>query len=444
MKRILFFLTMSLSVFFGKAQKIEDIKTQLILGKIKEAKVEVDKGMLNPKFTAKPEAYLLKSVVYAGFAFEPVNKNTPVADQLLADADAAFQKYKELEPAMSLINDPVYQNGPVNLYSGFYSGGYTDYSDKKWQAGFEKLKKAVAYSDLLIDKKLLNIKVDTNALILAGITAENSNNKDDAVVYYGRLADNKIAGEGFESVYRYLVIYYFGKKDMASFEKYKALGGQLFPASEYFKYDKVDFAVGLIENFNEKLKAVEDVLVADPNNAKANELMWGLIYDTLNSSAEGAVLPANADELEKKMIIGINKSVAAKPDNEAPYIFLGNHFITKKDRVSDARQAHADDMKARTKPGTMASKEDIAKRDLLDKQYLEAMDAIRDPYEKAAKIFAAKSTLDIRQKQQYRNIAGYLAEIYELKAKKAKPKSPEQLAFQAEETKWNNLYETIK
>ena len=101
-------------------------------------------------------------------------------------------------------------------------------------------------------------------------------------------------------------------------------------------------------------------------------------------------------------------------------------------------------MKARTKPGTMASKEDIAKRDLLDKQYLEAMDAIRGPYEQAAKIFAGKSALDPRQKQQYRNLAGYLSELYELKKKRAKAKSPEQAAFEAEEKKWYAVYESIK
>ena len=444
MKRILFLLAFSLPVLLAKAQKVEDIKNLVLFNKFKEAKVEIDKAMSNPKFTAKPEAYMLKAMIYAGLAMEEGVKNTPAGDQLANEGDAAFQKYKQAEPAMTLASDPIYKNGVGNLYSSYYASGYNDYAGKKWQEGFAKLKKGVEYSDILIANKVLPGPIDTNILILAGVTAENSNNKEDAAKYYQRLADNKLAGEGYESVYRFLVIYYFGKKDMAQFEKYKALGKQIYPKSEYFNYDKVDFAVGLMENFNDKLKAVEEVLAADPNNMKANDLLWGLIYDTLNSNAENPVLPANADELEKKMIAAIGKSVAAKPDNEGPYIFLGNHFIAKKDIVADARQKHADDMKARTKPGTMASKEDVAKRDLLDKQYLEAMDAIRAPYESAAKIFAAKPSLEPRQKQQYRNIAGYLAEIYELKAKKAKPKSPEQVAFEAEASKWNTLYDTIK
>lgn len=59
---------------------------------------------------------------------------------------------------------------------------------------------------------MFNSPLDTNVLILAAITAESSDNKEDAAKYYVRLADAKVDGEGFESVYRFLVSYYFAKK----------------------------------------------------------------------------------------------------------------------------------------------------------------------------------------------------------------------------------------
>src|SRR6185436_6366632 len=194
------------------------------------------------------------------------------------EGDAAFKKFKEMDPSMALIGDLVYQNGPINLYSSYYTSGYNDYNSKKWDAAFGKLKKAVSYSDLLIERKLLNASVDTNVLILAGITAEKSNHKDEAAVYYSRLADNKITGDGFESVYRFLVSYYFGKKDYASFEKYKTIGREVYPKSEFFTFDKIDFAVGLEPTLAGKTKAVEEVLVTDPNNYKANEWMGEILY----------------------------------------------------------------------------------------------------------------------------------------------------------------------
>ncbi len=444
MKKTLFFLTMSLSFFVLNAQKYEDIKNQLVFNKFKEAKVELDKAMSNPKFTSKAEAYILKTTIYAALCMEEGTKGTVTGDQLASDADAAFKKYKEMDPAMELISDPIYQNGPVNLYSNYYTSGYNDYTSKKWDASYSKFKRAVEYSDLLISKKLFQFPIDTNILILAGITAENSSTKNEAVIYYGRLADHKITGDGFESVYRYLVSYYFGKKDMANFEKYKALGKELYPKSEYFNYDKVDFAAGLAENFTDKLKALDEVLATDPNNYKANELLWSIIYDSINLNKERDVQPKDVTQLEARMLAAMNKTIAAKPDDMETYLFMGNYYIGIKDAVGEARQAHADDMKARTKPGTMASKEDIAKRDKFDKDYADAMEAIRGPYENAARVFATKTTLDAKEKSQYKNVAGYLSEIYELKKKLAKAKPAEQAKFAAEEKKWNDVYESIK
>ena len=444
MKKIFFLLTMSLSAFLVTAQKYEDIKNQLVFNKYKEAKVEDDKGMSNPKFNSKAEAYMLKTVVYAGLSMEEATKNTPAGDQLATDADIAFKKYMEMDAALSLVSDPIYQNGPVNLYSNYYSSGYTDYQAKKWEVAYNKFKKAAEYSDLLISKKLFQSALDTNVLILAGITAENSGNKEEAVKYYSRLADNKVTGEGFESVYRYLVSHYFGKKDLASFEKYKALGKQLFPKSEYFDYDKVDFAVGLQEKFEDKVKAVEEVLATDPANFKANEILGEIIYEALNPVKDTIQIPANAQELEGKMVAAFNKAAAAKADYEVPFLFIGDHFINKAVKANDAREAHVADMKTRTKPGTMASKEDVAKRDALDKAYGEILEKAMEPYQKASAIFAARAKLEPKDKQQYKKAASYLADIFTFKKVQAKGKPADVAKYTAEEEKWNKIWDSIK
>ena len=96
-----------------------------------------------------------------------------------------------MDPAMVLLKDPVYWNGPINIYSSLFSSGYKDYEAKNWQAGFQKFKKVVAYADILVSKKIINIPADTNSLLLAGITAESAGMKEEAVKYYGRIADLK-------------------------------------------------------------------------------------------------------------------------------------------------------------------------------------------------------------------------------------------------------------
>ncbi len=443
MKRTAFFLIITLTLVSAKAQKYESIKTQTILN-LNHAKADFDKAMSNSIFFSKPEAYILKATIYAGLAMDSANKNTPTGRQYLKDADTAFIKYREMDPTLELMKDPIYQNGPINLYSGLYFSGLNDYNTKKWDNSFEILNRAVEYSDLLIEKKMMVVPIDTNVLILAGIAAENSNHKDDAAKYYGRLADKKITSEGFESVYRFMVNYYFSKKGFSSFEKYKTLGKELYPNSEYFDYDKIDFAVGLETNFNNKLKAVEEVLISDPDNYKANEVLGELIFDTLNTKDENAKPLANADELEKKMVAAFNKAVGTKPDNEIPFLYLGDHFIYKAIKVDDERTAFAADMKSRIKPGVKSSAEDVAKRDALDKKYGDVLELARGPYEKAAEIFEKKTSLSVRDKQQYKKAAGYLADIYSFKKIKSTGNPAAQANYAAQEKKWNEKWESLK
>jgi hypothetical protein len=255
-----------------------------------------------------------------------------------------------------------------------------------------------------------------------------------------------VGGEGFEGVYRYLITYSFGKKDMEAFERYKALGKEVFPNSDYFDYDKVDFAVGLANSFEEKLKAIDELLATDPDNFKANQVLGEILYDTLDPREQEVVLPANYAELEKKMINAFTRAAKARAGYEIPYLYIGDHFINKAAVVSEQRDQHAQDMKARTKPGTMASKEDIARRDALDKQYGETLEGAREPYEAAVAILAAKGELDTRDKQQYKKAASYLADIFAFKkAMAGKAKNPaEQAKWAAEEKKWNDRYDSIK
>jgi len=437
-------MSVCLAGFVADAQTIESIKIELSLTQYKKAKENIDKAMSNAKFTSKPEAYILRSTIYATLSMDEGIKNTTEGDQLTEEADASFKKYKEMDPSMTLISNLIYQNGPVNLYSSYYSSGYNDYQGKKWDVAFDKLKKAVSYSDLLIEKRILPVPMDTNVLILAGITAEKSNHKDEAAGYYSRLADKKISGEGFESVYRFLVSHYFGKKDYSSFEKYKNSGKELYPKSEFFLFDKIDFAIGLETTLQGKIKAVEKVLAADRNNYKANEWMGEIIYRAFYPQKDDEPEVFDTAAYEIKMIDAFNKAGTLQPDSIDAFLFLGDHYFNKSEKINEQRVAHATDMKNRTKPGTTALKEDIAKTDMLDKQYDEALEKERIPYEKGAAIFAAKTSLSIREKAQYRNLAGKIADIYTYKKKHTKGKPADIAKFEAEEKKWNVRYESIK
>ena len=321
-----------------------------------------------------------------------------------------------MEPNMELAKDPPYKNALINIYTNLFNLGYKQYETKKSAEAFETFKKVDGYSAILYQQKLLNSSLDTNVVILAAITAETSGNKDEAAKYYSRLADAKIKGENYESIYRYLVTHYFTKNDMVNFEKYKALGREVYPNSEFFTYDKTDFAVGLENSFDKKMKSLEEVLAKEPDNYKANLSLGQLIYDTLNPKIEGSPLPANAAELEKRMVEAFTKAAESKPDEALPYLVIGDYYV-------------------------MLQAEKFKKT---DKKYGELLEAGRVPYEKAAAVFATKSNLNASDKQQYKKAAGFLEDIYNYKKEQSKGKPADIAKYTAEAKKWGDLYASIK
>ncbi len=411
MKRYFLF---SIAIFFAclaHAQDYASIKNIVALQQYKSAKEKFDSAAKNAQFTAKPEAYLLKASIYAGLATDPAIKGSATEEALLKTADMAFTEFKMKDPSLPLLNDAVYQNAVINLYSGLYTSGYKEYQDKNWNAGLQTFKKVIEYSDLLINKKLLGVSIDTNALILAGIVAENAGAKDEAAKYYGRLADAKISGEGFETVYRFLVTYYFTKKDMAGFEKYKALGKTVYPKSEYFNYDKVDFAAGLETDWNKKIAALEELLAADPDNGKANQVLGEMMFDTLKTTH--TIPTGTAAQWETKMITAFNKSATANPNSTLPLLYIGNYFIQKAINIQEAMV-------------TTTNKEELTK------QYTIAFNSAREPYEKAVAIYSVKKDLSNADKQQYKNIVAYLYEIYKFNNDGVGAK------------KWNDFYNALR
>ena len=416
MKKIIFTLTVLMLALFLQAQTYDEIKQFALLGQYKKAKEDVDKRMTNAKFASKAEAYILKATIYAALAADSTTKDTPEGATLRAESEAAFKKYQEMEPSMELAKDPPYKNALINIYTNLFNLGYQQYETKKSAEAFETFKKVDGYSAMLYQQKLLNSSLDTNVVILAAISAETSGNKEEAAKYYSRLADAKIKGENYESIYRYLVTHYFTKNDMVNFEKYRALGREVYPNSEFFTYDKTDFAVGLDNSFDKKMKSLEEVLAKEPDNYKANLSLGQLIYDTLNPKIEGSPLPANAAELEKRMVEAFTKAAESKPDEALPYLVIGDYYV-------------------------MLQAEKFKKT---DKKYGELLEAGRVPYEKAAAVFATKSNLNASDKQQYKKAAGFLEDIYNYKKEQAKGKPADIAKYTAEAKKWGDLYASIK
>lgn len=420
------------------AQKYSDIKNALMLGKFADAQKAFDKESANDKFYAKPEGYLIKALLFAGNSLDSAKMAD--AEKNRAEGYEAFLKYKEADPTLKDLDDPVYKNTPYQLYAGYFNAGVVDINAKKYEDAYSKFQKVVDLSKLLIDKKIqLPGPVDTNALYYAGILAETTHKMDDATKYNTQLADLKLKDTAYRQVYESLVRYYAGKQDDANFEKYRALGKELFPQAEFFNYNKIDFAVGTSTNFMEKVANLQRIVKASPEDYKANLALAESIFDTLNSRKEGAVLPANFDELEGIMLTALKKAQSISPNELQPILLLGDHFINKSERIGDEMRPIETEI---DKKGAKAAPADKQKLAEIKKKYDASYDESAQYYEKAAAVYAQKATLEGTEKRNYRIIAGNLAQYYSYKRESAK--GAEATAAIAAEKKYNDLYNKLK
>ncbi len=438
MKKITLLFTTLCFALVSFSQNYGDIQGQLLIGNVKKAKADLDKRMTNEKFAAKAEAYILKATVYS---YAAADSTISPAEKLLLtqEADQAFTKYKQMEPGYAALNETVYKDAPAYIYSNYFNEGLSLIEQKNWKEAHEMFQKVYGYSNFLKERKTLNSPLDTVVVLYTGYTAEQSGDKGKAAQYYKELADAKVQSS-YESVYNFLVIYYFEQKDMDNFEKYRKLGLELFPQSDFFKNEQADFALGLDNSFDSKLKSLEEVLQKNPNDFKAQLALGRTIFDTLYSIAEGAVPPANATELERKMIAAFTKASSLDSENDLVLLYMGDHYIQQANKVNDDISSLENEI---NKKGgkAKASKDDNAKLATLEKNLDDLYENTRVPYEKAAGLYAKKGQLNATEKQQYRNIAGFLGDIYTRKREKAeKAKAPNLKQLQADEEKWNDLY----
>lgn len=440
MKKIILFAIASFTTVGVFAQKYDDIKGMLAIGQIAKAKDLYDKNSANEKFFTKPEGYLIKATIFSLVALD--STKAADADKNRTQADEAIQKYKEMDPEMKLLDDPTYKNTPFNLYASYFNSGVNDINDKDYESAYKKFINTVAYADLMIAKKITDRKMDTAAIYYAGLLAENIKRPDEAVKYYKRISDEKIKeynGTSYESVYQGLVRYYAINNDNANFEKYKALGKELYPDSEFFTFTMLDFAIGGSTDLDEKVASLEKYIASNPNDYNATISLAELIYGTIDSRKEGAVIPANADELEAKMLKALDKAASLNPSETQPVLLLGDHYFLKAEKLRDAMVSAETDL---TKKGAKATAQDKQKFADAKKAYNDAYDIAKTNYEKAADLFSKITDLDANKKRSYRIIAGNLAEYYSYKIEDAKGADRDKYA--ALEKKWDDLFSKLK
>ena len=248
MKQFLLFAILAGAMQLVSAQDLKKVQTNFLLKKMEDAKVEVDKVIADPKQNTKPEAIYWKARVYAGICADAqLRTKYPNA---MKDADEAIQKYIAADPAFAQVKDKG-ADPFFDIYSTSYATGVKLFNDKKWDEAATSFNIAVTYSDLIFQNKWTNTSIpfDTTSILYLAYSYQNGSKLNEAAKYYGRLADSKVAGELYIDIYKFLAAHYTSTKNEAMFQKYVALGKELYPkyAWDEFEIDYMDQNMTLAE-----------------------------------------------------------------------------------------------------------------------------------------------------------------------------------------------------
>lgn len=257
-----------------KAQDYKKVRAALVLAqvpgaagqtKLEEAKAELDKVLADPKAEGNVETHLLKTEVYGTIAGnEALRAKYPAADAI---ALQSLKKYLELEPNEAKIKEDRYA-GVNSAYGSLFSKGVKYYNEKNWDSSFAKFKDVAELGDILTARKWTTSAFDTTSYLYAGVTAQNAKKNEDAVKYYGKIAERKIAGKEYEGIYDFLTKYFLNNNNQAEFKKYLALAKQAYPNNTL--WNDLEFA-NTTDNapIEDMVKKFEEADAAKTLNAKS-------------------------------------------------------------------------------------------------------------------------------------------------------------------------------
>ena len=401
---------LSLLIILGSsslfAQSIEDIESQFGKGELDKAKTSVDAFLLKEKNAAKPDGWWYKGLIYNEIAKS--EKYKALAPDGRMDAFNAFKKYYEIDP--KAIRATLEQHVRLfDIYNGYFDLGVSGFGASKFDSAYVNFKNALMVEEYIGGKGFeyngFKFPVfDTTLIQNIALSAYRANRHDDAVVYYKKIADQKIAGKDNVDVYQLLIEYYIKKNDKANAEKYFALGRELYPTDDRWyqmELDQVDSKdkKALFAKYEELMPKYPDKFLMTYNYA----------VELFNYTYAGDTKPADYKEMQKRIEDVLNKTIAVNKSYPEANVLMARHYY-------NVLYDYQDDMQAIK--GTTAA--DQKKKAEVKTKMTESADKLIVYSQTASDLYSAKPTLKAGEKGNYKVVNGYLSTAYEVKGDKAK------------------------
>ena len=212
---LLSFTAVGLMITAAHAQKLDDAKTALVVGQYKMAKDKIDKALVNPKEAGKPELYIAKAAIYGALTVDSAFATQ--VPTLIAESEAAYNKYLEMDPKQALVKDPLYSNTTIYLYQYYYNDGYKLYQKKQFAEAANFFSKTITLTKFIMKNELAKLTFDTTLYTLAGDAYQKIKDDEKAAPYFIAMANKKIGGEDYKFLYSFLMTHYFDRNLTDSF-----------------------------------------------------------------------------------------------------------------------------------------------------------------------------------------------------------------------------------
>ncbi|TDO25155.1 hypothetical protein [Sediminibacterium goheungense] len=340
MKKLLLLSMIAMSLQFATAQDYKKVQNAFLLGRIEDAKTELDKLLADPKTQAqaqlKPETYVWKAKIYASFFKDKqLSAKYPNAE---TEAATALKKYEELDPTYAVIKEKDGIGAYFDMYATLVAQGSNRFAQKDWSNAGQSFVNALAYIDQIIANKWTSntIPMDTTSILYAAICFQNAKELEKASIYYRKIADNKINDTNYVDVYRFLVDYYTrGKKDEKLFYNYLGIAREVHPS---LKEEWESYEMDFIDTYD--LKAKTELYAKEEaagTLTEAKYIQYGSAF--ANAKMKDDIDSASAAMYNNKALDAFKKAFA-KNDKSAIAAFNAgvicyNNFGELDDKVRD-------------------------------------------------------------------------------------------------------------
>ena len=384
----LFFSVLAILVFQSViSQDIKKVRSAFDKKDWAKAKEAVDLYLAGEKGAGDWEGWYYKGLIYAQVAKDPALKSSAPDgwDQSLAAYKKASQlDAKQVTTFMTVRNYPIFEN-----YQELSKAGTELFNGGDFKGAVNKYKDADVVGRYIYENGWALTEIDTLLTYYIAAAALQADMTDEAVLYFQKIADREITGEGYDLCYRYLAYHFDKKGDVALSEKYFKSGQKLYPEDSYYAKFEIDKErkKGISQ---ELFKKYENSILKDPKDYDIRLGYAADMFDWLYTEQKGT--EKEREQAFRAIVEQLNACSSLDATKTDPLTLLGKSHYNE----AAAKQEQYNKIKS-TAPADQKKKADIKTH--MDSHMQDAIVA----FEKALLIFEKYTAEEIKKERSIRS-----------------------------------------